>query len=239
MQNIDICDEISAGVYTMNKHYIPMIFLFFSFHLQANVLKLIYEKGTVTITRSNKIIKTKDIFPADKITTGPQSLAILKGERETLKIEANSEIVYQHGSTTEDSTVNLNLGSIISKLAKKKFQVKVKSVSMGVRGTQFFSSIDMNDKIWMGVNEGTVEVNDGHHITMVPAGQGVSVINGETSKPQVLAWMKNLNWEMDPSKQLEESKILIQHLEEHKEDHKPQAQSPKASPSEEKSIYDD
>lgn len=209
-----------------------IFFAFYSFNLPANVLKLIYEKGTVTITRSNKIIKTKDIFPADKITTGANSLAILKGERETLKVQADSEIIYEHGATLQSSSILLNLGGLISRVNSKKFQVKVKAVSMGVRGTQFFTSVDDKEKIWMGVNEGTVEVNDGHNITLVPAGQAVSVINGETSKPTILAWMKNMNWEMDPSKVLDEQRVIIQHLEEKKP-------AIIDATKEEKSIYDD
>lgn len=218
-----------------NHLHLILILSLSSFGVSANVLKLIYEKGSVTITRSNKVIKTKDIFPADKITTGQNSLAILKGERETLKIQADSELIYQHGATTEDSTVVLNLGSIISQLYKKKFQVKTKGVSMGVRGTQFFTSLNSNDEILMAVNEGTVEVNDGHSTTLVGAGLGLSVINGITSKAQAFTWLKNLNWNMDPSQVLDEQKIILRHLEDHK------AIPSKSTPPtpEEKSIYDD
>lgn len=217
----------------MNKYIFLLVF--FSFTLNASGLKIIYEKGTVTVTRSNKIIKTKEIFPADKITTGANSLAILKGERETLKVQADSEIVYQHGANIEESTFLLNLGGLVSKINKKKFQVKIKAVSMGVRGTQFFSSVDHDNKILMCVNEGEVEVDDGHHKTMVPAGQGVSVINGETSKPMNLAWTRNVNWEMDPNKVTEEKKIYLEQTPEKKTI----INSSPESTHEEKSIYDD
>lgn len=176
-----------------------MWLILFSLQSYAQI-NLFFEKGDVAIWRKQAQIKTKEILPGDSIKTGAKSLAILKNDRETLKIQENSEIVYQPGNNPakDETIIDLKLGGIISAINKKQFKIKTKSSSMGVRGTQFFASVDDQDKVWMCVNEGSVEVQtEKNPSTMVNAGLGVFVTGGKTSPPKAFAWTKKINWEMD------------------------------------------
>ncbi len=164
--------------------------------ISAQEIKMIFLKGDVTVKRENTIIETKDIKANDVIKVGANSLAILKNNAETIKIVPNTEIIYLPTST--ETVVQLNAGGVISQIHKKKFKVNTKSVAFGVRGTQFFTSVDDKNQAWMCVNEGEVEViNEKQTPTIVTKGKGVFVANGKTTPPKTYQWTKEINWGMD------------------------------------------
>lgn len=180
-----------------------MIFFLFCNYVFAQTYQIIHQKGEVAIEREGKAINGTTVQVGDTVRIGEKSLAILRAPGETIKLLSDTKIQVQEIS--QNSKLNLLIGGVISKIDKKGFTIKTKSSSMGVRGTQFFSSVDDKDVAWMCVNEGVVDVQG----VQVPAGKGVFVKEGISSKPKAFAWTKKINWNMDEHNGEVESEVKI------------------------------
>lgn len=180
-----------------------ILFLLLNFAL-AQTYQIIHKKGVVTIEREGKVIPGTEVKVGDQVRVEKDGLAILRAPGETIKLLSDTTI--QVSEISQSSTLRLFVGGVISKIDKKGFAIKTKSTSMGVRGTQFFASVDEKDVAWMCVNEGIVDVGG----VAVPAGKGVFVKDGSTSKPRAFAWTKQINWNMDEKNGELESEVKIE-----------------------------
>ncbi len=157
--------------------------------IQANAAIITHDKSLAMIT----------IPDGSRIKVGPNSEVIL------------TEILAAHGTTPSSTVVSLVVGSLFSKVRKQeagaKFQVRTKSASMGVRGTEFFAAFSQKKSgepdLWMCVHEGKVFVQDTADTksVLVKEGEGVLIPAGKAvTDPKPYAWTKNLNWNMDTTK---------------------------------------
>lgn len=184
--------------------------------------KIFYKRGSLTINKT-KAAKNAEVKAGDILVTGKNSLAIIELNNGS-KIKLSESTKLKLGKVDDEKTgtsVGLLSGNAFFNVIKKKlrgkrkFNVKTRTVSMGVRGTEFFASYGKGKSkdIWMCVNEGKVliKAKNEKKAKMVNAGEGVRVKDGkETSKPKPLAWTKKLNWEMDPKKGEVKNEINIE-----------------------------
>ena len=212
-----------------------LLILFFIFSNIASAGgKLIYAKGNVEVLSKNskskmfqKIKKGAALEIGDIVRTRKGALAILSLDGGSkLKLNPDSAVTIKNTQKNNEE-VFLNKGSAfinvlkskLTKDAKPKFNLKTKTVSMGVRGTSFFASYGKQQKkkvrkdVWMCVNEGLVEVKNissGQKVN-VKAGEGIKVDKGDKiSDPKPLAWTQKLNWNMDESKGDLDNKVSIE-----------------------------
>lgn len=164
--------------------------------------KLIFAKGEVLVNgkraKKNLVLKV-----SDHIVTKKNSIAIVKFSNFTSKLLSNSDLIIK-AIDVKNNKFRLvsNTGSLFFDVTKKKkndFQVRIKSVVMGVRGTTFFSGQEKG-KVWTCVNQGLVKVSSGKKNYMVKEGEGVSADDKGVSMPAFLPWTKKLNWNFNPDK---------------------------------------
>lgn len=194
------------------KKTIPLLCLLLSVNIFAEG-KLIHLIGTVSID-GKKASKGATVPVKGKITTGPASLAIVKFDGgSTVKINENSSMYLRKDlSKSKKTSLTLIKGtSFFKKLVKGKksggLNVKARNVSMGVRGTEFFVGFGSKKEkdVYMCVREGEVLIKgeEQKKATLVKTGEGVVVPEGKKStKPKPLPWTKDLNWELDPEKEV-------------------------------------
>jgi ferric-dicitrate binding protein FerR (iron transport regulator) len=176
--------------------------LLISLNTWAASLNIIFSRGKYQVIRDGKAIDTKSVLEGDEVRLEDKSLVLLKGVQETIKLTSSTIIKLK--TFSEKTEIELITGSIISKISKKPFSVMAKKVSMGVRGTQFFVSYDEKKNVWMCVEEGVVNVNDGIKQNVdVNAGEGLFVVDEKVGKPKKYEWTKKINWEMDETKNLD------------------------------------
>lgn len=202
------------------------ISLVFLFLLHSSLVfsagKIIFIRGEVKIN-NKKVTKKAELKRNDVITTGNKSLVVLTLENGSkVKLNENSSLSLSEAEK-ERTALSMKKGSAFFKVLKNKirkqdkpqFNVRYKSVSMGIRGTSFFVSDgkDNSGDIWMCVNSGQVAVKSNSETkeTLVNAGEGIVVAKGvATSKPKPLKWTEKLNWEMNPDKGDLVNKVSIQ-----------------------------
>ena len=202
----------------MTKLFILFLFSISTFGFNAN-FKFI--KGDVRLNDKKVSSKNTSIEAPYIITTGDKSLAVIKINNSiTLKLNKNSNVNLSEMKSLKDPSVELQAGSVFSfiknkiRASKQNFSLKARSVSMGVKGTEFFTSFGKDGDLWMCVNEGTVAVSNPNskQVTTVKQGEGVVIKNGDkTSAPKPLPWTRKLNWNYlaDSNKELE-NKVSIQ-----------------------------
>ncbi len=168
--------------------------------------EVVYIKGRVT--RSAKQLNIGDkIKDGSIIETEKDSLAIISIDFSKVKIGPGSQFKILH-SDKKKTQLELTAGSTFIQLVKNemnkdhKLTLKTKTASMGVRGTQFFTSYGKADAqdVWMCVNEGAVEVksSEDKKPVLVKKGEGIRVTKNQTSNPRFLPWTAKLNWNFDP-----------------------------------------
>ncbi len=219
----------------MRLAFILLVLFFIFSNIASAGGKLVYSKGTVEVlskkTKSKmfqKIKKGASLEIGDIVRTRKGALAILSLDGGSkLKLNPNSAVTIKNTQKNNEE-VFLNKGSAfinvlkskLSKNAKPKFNLRTKTVAMGVRGTSFFASYGktptqkkVRKDIWMCVNEGLVEVVNvkSKQKVQVKAGEGIKVDKGQKiSDPKPLAWTKKLNWNMDEGKGDLENKVSIE-----------------------------
>lgn len=148
------------------------------------------------------------------VTTAPNALLIFTlPDASLVKVNPNSQVRVE--SAGKQNTLELLRGGVFSQVQKhdaqeagskptNHFRIKTKAAVMGVRGTEFFTSLEetspSDPSVWMCVREGEVEVqkSKGEAVT-VHAGEGIRVtLTDPLPHPRAFEWTKNLNWNMDP-----------------------------------------
>lgn len=194
----------------MSSFRILLLGLFLS--TQALAGSVLFLKGQV-FKNGEKLQRGNSVKYGDQIVTEDDSMVIIKNDGATIKMKANSEVVIRKFKSKKNkySIVRylLNRGELFFKgkgSKKKKFQVHTKVATMGVRGTEFFTSYsgDKNKEVWMCVNEGEVEVEmivDGKSDSLtVEKGQGIFIKSSKLPKARAYKWTRKLNWNMGEGK---------------------------------------
>ena len=185
--------------------------LIFSTSVFAYSAKITLLQGDVEAGK-DKLDKAKlgqSVEADETVKTGANSLAILTFEDGSiLKLNAGSKL--QVGASKSNAEVHLFAGSVFAKIAKQKtgqFHLKTQTVTMGVRGTQFYTSYGKTEKkgedVWMCVNEGLVAVENPleKEPVLVKQGEGIFAPAGQkVTPPKPYEWTKKLNWNMDVNK---------------------------------------
>ena len=173
-----------------------------------------YVLGTVQVGKPEALLPAKlgeSVSVGEQIKTGEGSLAILTFKDQShVKLNANSQLTLEAGKDPQDEVLLLKSGGVFSEVAKKArphFYVRTHAVTMGVRGTRFFTAYGKQGKsgedVWMCVQEGEVAVESsrGKSPVLVHEGEGVFVPAGkDVTPPKPYEWTKGLNWNMDPDK---------------------------------------
>jgi hypothetical protein len=154
------------------------------------------------------------------IKTESKSTVLLEFPNKSLtKVNPSSRVtltlVTASGSNSQVE-LQLEAGSISNRVNSVKknsrFLVRTRNNVMGVRGTEFYVSLQGNPKaslqdrdLWLCVREGKVQiepVEEGTYEPLsVPAGLGVLAKRDLTpSAPQKYDWTDDLNWNFDPAK---------------------------------------
>ncbi len=187
-----------------------LIFLSITSFLSAGS-EISWIEGTVTITRDSRDVNGEigtELFEADRITTGPDSLLIIEMEgRGTLKLREETTMVLE--SMDGDIAVALVRGGLFSRIRRlfgKGYEVYAPNVVAAVRGTEFFvaygRNIEEDPDLWLCVNEGAVEValEDSGDSVMVEEGEGINILgSNRITDPKFYPWTEDLNWNTDPS----------------------------------------
>lgn len=183
-------------------HIIKILFLLFSvsfisLYASSGIVQVI--QGEVYLIRdqiSKQVIKKSVIQEGDHIKTGDKSVAklffrdnteITIGKKSQFSI---NEYLYQNNKAKAEfsslvGTFKVITGKI-SKLARHKFKLKVKSASIGIRGTEFYGFVPSKGSEKVFCSDGEIFVkslSNPKNTYNIPAGFMTSILNGKVSKP--------------------------------------------------------
>ncbi|GMT48857.1 MAG: hypothetical protein IEMM0008_0396 [bacterium] len=150
------------------------------------------------VRRSGTVLLQHDV-----IKTGNKSKVELRfDDGSLLQLSSNSIMSlkeYSYSSKGRKANVNLKKGSLfanVNKLRRKSsFRVSTVTAVAGVRGTQFYVSIDKKKRVRVEVYKGKVEVSANNKVVSVKKNQKTEVANGETpDKPTKLTSTRRVKW---------------------------------------------
>lgn len=198
--------------------------------------EVVFVKGraiSITGKKKMKIKKGLRIPESSIVKTAKSSLVVLKIDssksKQVLKVNESSVLKLTNLDPMYQKS-DLSLGSVFiqftnkvirdqgkkTKVRSPKVELVAKSVSMGVRGTQFFASFGPKGHkkdFWMCVNEGKVNVENikSKKQVLVKEGEGIQVVDGsDFTEPKPYEWTKKLNWKMDAQEGDLENKAEIE-----------------------------
>ncbi|MDH5681570.1 MAG: FecR domain-containing protein [Spirochaetota bacterium] len=154
--------------------------------------------GWVSVHRSGTVLLQNDVLK----TGGNGQVEIQFDDGSLLKLSKNSRISlkqYSYSRKGRKSNINLKSGSLfanVNKLRRKSdFKVSTVTAVAGVRGTQFFVSIDKKEKVKVEVYKGQVDVNAKDKVVSVKSGQQTVVKKGSSpSKPKKIRTKRRVKW---------------------------------------------
>ena len=174
---------------------IVLLLLFLQVFLFANVAKIVAFNGNAFIIRENENIKVTNnakLLKDDVIKTQDNTkLQLIFKDKTVVTIGKNSEFKindYIYDEKKENYNANLGLmkGTFrtitgkIGKIAPSKFKLNSKSASIGIRGTQILSNVELNgDTIYC--TEGAIEITSEftNETILIQAGEFVQIKEGE------------------------------------------------------------
>ncbi len=139
----------------------------------------------------------------DVIKTGNKSkIEIHFDNGSLLQLSSNSTLSlkqYSFSSKGRKTNVNLKSGSLfanVNKLRRKSsFKVSTVTAVAGVRGTQFYVSIDKKKTVKVEVYKGKVEVSANNKVVSVKKNHKTEVTSGKTpKKPSKLTSIRRVKW---------------------------------------------
>jgi hypothetical protein len=214
------------------KNLIIGFILLLPFLTNASVGKFAFIKGLVSIERdgSSFAVKKNDLIQKnDIIKIGPSSLAVLSLTNATIKLEENSQIKLDDNQLAYDTNIEIEFGTlVINKIKnhlknhlknqiKSKLHIKTKYASMGIRGTTFFVYQGKQPQTTLSVQEGEVEYMAQNSKDLIAVSDNMSVMNNieiKNLKPRIFGFEKKINFNLDPSKNLNSSDDLKNTIEE-------------------------
>lgn len=185
--------------------------------LFANIAKVSAVKGTANITRDNQTIniqKGTEILEKDTINVSDKSkMQIIFKDRTVISLGSNStfnvkEYFFEENEKSKAS-FNLAKGTFsaitgkIGKLYPSKFKMKLRSATIGIRGTHFLGTVNDKQEI-IACTKGEIYVESMGESVNVMAGEITSVIHGnvpQTPRELKTEDLKQINKELglDPA----------------------------------------
>lgn len=178
--------------------------------LAARKAKIVFRKGVVQIKKKghskwvafNPRISLQE---NDYVKTGPKSKVEIRfDDGSRMQVFSNSTAIlktYSKSKKGRNSNIAIQKGSAYTKVNKlrKNSSFRVSSVSgvAGVRGTEFYVSVDDSEKMNIEVYEGSVNVKSSKtdENTVVNAGYSSSVNDkGFVEKNKKIKKRRNLEW---------------------------------------------
>ncbi|MBK25671.1 MAG: hypothetical protein CME70_16860 [Halobacteriovorax sp.] len=175
---------------------------------------LFFTRGKVYLSSEGglfgEVKKGHEIAEGDIIRTKDNSLAIVRfPDKSTMRIDHNSEIEIEkvvenvEGESLGSSDIILRGGraviDVINKSRAPVFNVKTRSVAIGVRGTRFMAGLDPeSNHMDLAVDRGEVEISHKEKPDMadaIEAGHSIHLENGsEFNQPQQHDWISKFNF---------------------------------------------
>lgn len=175
---------------------------------------LFFTRGKVYLSSEGglfgEVKKGQELAEGDIIRTKDKSLAIVRfPDKSTMRVDHNSEIEIERvvenveGESLGSSDIILRGGraviDVINKSRAPVFNVKTKSVAIGVRGTRFMAGLDPeSNHMDLAVDRGEVEISHKEKKNMaeaIEAGHSIHLENGsEFNKPQRHDWINKFNF---------------------------------------------
>ena len=187
---------------------------------QSGLARFIYVRGKQSPYNASR---GSTVAPLDTIRVLDKSLAVLRFEdKSKIKLDPNTVVevetlIKKHFDTKSgksQTSLRLKAGSLMAKIINKykqkdvddtpPMEIKNDHVSIGVRGTTFFTGIDSeSNNMWTSVKDGEVQAlnfsDDDSEV--IGAGQSIAIEKKRNfTKPSGFEWSDKLNWNMDPSK---------------------------------------
>ena len=201
--------------------------LFSVFSAVADDYQIIHIKGHVSIQRNGqsiKAVKNTKLENKDKVSTGDDSLAIIKSPKLTLKVVENSEVLI--AELNKEIQVEIEEGGVVANYMKQKvkdivgtkLKVKTKHTVMGVRGTTFFAYNHKDQTSYLTVKEGEVEFKGKKsQSSEMVSGNKTAFTNKDlgNTKPKKVGFEEDINWELiNLNSNLSQPKRLFSKMEE-------------------------
>jgi len=180
------------------KKIILLTFLFISTSLSANIAKVVALKGEATILREGKNISlTREsvILKHDEIKTNKNTkVQLLFKDNTIVSIGQDSSFqifnyLFDEKNKKFEAKFSMLKGTFrtitgkIGKIAPKKFNLKTKSASIGIRGTQVVMNIsNTQEQIFCTEGKILISKNDSNITSLVNAGEFVSFKSNEKLK---------------------------------------------------------
>jgi len=175
---------------------------------------LFFTRGKVYLSSEGglfgEVKKGHELAEGDVIRTKNNSLAIVRfPDKSTMRIDHNSEIEIEKvvekvdGESLGSSDIILRGGraviDVINKSRAPIFNVKTRSVAIGVRGTRFMAGLDPeSNHMDLAVDRGEVEISHKEKpdtADAIEAGHSIHLENGsEFNQPQRHDWISKFNF---------------------------------------------
>ncbi len=185
-------------------------------HTQAQPLKVLYIKGDTQFKSPeartfSSLRKSQKVPNGSIISTGKNSLALLKNKAMTIKVMQSS--LLKIDTKLEQSDVSLQRGGSLIHFLKKKrrasgapeLRVKTKTASIGVRGTTFMVYTQPKKHSILSVKEGTVDFQGHSSQSALSVETGKTTMTNQMSqnlRPRNFGLQKLINWNLSPDKPL-------------------------------------
>jgi hypothetical protein len=170
------------------------LIIFIAIFLYANIGKIIEIQGKVEVIRDSKNlkaylnmpIKKKDIIKAynnskAKISFKDKTLITI-GKNSIFKVE---DYFFGKKPRAKFSFLKgtfISVDGKIAKIAPKRFKLKTKNASIGIRGTTVFGDLGVKKEI-IGCTQGLISVSKGNQEILVKPGEMVKVFANKITPP--------------------------------------------------------
>jgi hypothetical protein len=170
------------------------LLIFVAIFLYASIGNIKEIKGDVKVLRNHKTIKAYVNMPVENKDTiyaydNSKAKIVFKdntiitiGKNSVFKVE---DYVYGKKAKAKFSFLKgafVSVDGKIAKIAPKRFQLKTKNASIGIRGTIVFGDIS-NKKDIIGCTQGLISVSKNGHEVLVKPGEMVKVFENKITPP--------------------------------------------------------
>ena len=191
-----------------------LILLFLTGLIFASVGKIATMSGDVSIIRDGSLVsatKGSVVENKDTITTTKGSrVQLIFNDKTIITIGSNSKFsisdyLYDEKNNQANASFSLSKGIFramtgkIGKIAPSKFKLKMKTATIGIRGTRFIGNID-DQKETIACTGGAISVSNSAGEVLVRAGEITSITNGaipNTPREITKNDMKQFNAKLD------------------------------------------
>jgi FecR protein len=203
--------------------FLLVVYLLSQVHADFKFLRV---KGDVKLHSSNGVTEARESMIAkleDTIISGPDSIALIRGNGLTFKISENSQVKLQQKDDQLKILASIGGGVInfmkttIKTPRRTQLQVVTSNATMGIRGTTFFIHDLTGKSTYLTVQEGSVEFEGNKVASRILTKSGESSftdLEQTASKKKNRDFETHINWAIDPlESDLKQPKILFREMD--------------------------